>query len=432
MKSDGQAYKTATDNKVFQPGSWKAHYLLVICTLTYIVNYMDRVVLTVILQPLKIELSLSDLQLGSIQMAYLLSHCFSVMPIAFAVDRWSRTKAVGILVIVWSAFTAFTGVAWNFAALISARIFTGVGATGLAAGGVSLITAAYPREKQGWAMGIYHAGLPLGLAVGAVIGGIMAATLGWRSPFLLLGLFGLILAIAAFFMYDYPSINEGIAGGFHGFRQAVSTLLRIPTLRWFLLGYGLLMITSQAQMIWLPAFLIRKFQVGTDYAGYAMCGVCLLAVIGAAAGGLLADRWYRHDRRGRLWLPALASLLSSIFLALSFISFNLGFWPGIASSILFGIINMTAIPSLTIVSQDIVPPAHKGLSYGLTVLCMYLLGGAWSPVIVGGISDSLGGGADGLMWAVIIASTGGLLACLCFFISGRHYLDDHILATQAP
>ena len=71
-----------------------------------------------------------------------------------------------------------------------------------------------------------------------------------------------------------------------------------------------------------------------------------------------------------------------------------------------------------------VPVAYKGLSHGVAALCMYLLGGAWAPVLVGGISDGLGGGAAGLMWAVVIASAGGLLACVCFIMGAKHYIAD--------
>jgi predicted MFS family arabinose efflux permease len=385
---------------------------------------MDRVTITVVLQPIKMELSLSDFQLGSIQMAFLLGHALSVLPISFIIDRWSRAKAIGVLALLWSLFTAFTGFAWNYGALIASRVLVGIGATGIVAGGVSLTASAYPREKQGWAMGIYSTGIPLGLALGAVSGGILAAIFGWRLPFLLLASLGLVLAVAAFFLIDYKSINEGIAGNLRGFFQSVGSLFKIPTLRWFLPGYGLLMITSQAQILWLPTFLIRQFQMGTDKAGYIMCALSLLAVAGAIFGGMLSDSWYRRDRRGRLWLPAVASILSSILLALSFLFFSVDFWLGMIVSLVFGVINMMAIPALTIVSQDVVTPAHKGLSYGLTVLCMYFLGGAWSPVLVGALSDNLGGGAGGLMWAVVICCAGGLLACLCFFMGARHYRDD--------
>jgi len=408
----------------YQTGGLKAHLILIVCTLLYMLNYMDRVVITVVLEPIKLEMGLNDTQLGAIQMIYLLCHGLFALPVAYIIDRWSRRKLIGIMSLLWSSFLAFMGIAWNFTTVLVTRAFAGIGATALATGSISLITAAYPRQKHGWAMGIYHIGIPLGIALGAVIGGLMAARLGWRSPFLLLAGIGFILAVATFFLKDYKSVNESIAPGFWGLGQSIKNLLKIPTLRWFLPGYGLLLITSLSQINWLPTYLIRQYAIGTDTAGLITCGVSLIAVIGAPLGGLLSDIWYRKDRRARLWLPAVASVLSSLSLAASFLAFSFNFYLGLVLSFVFGIVNMIAIPVLSIVSQDVVPPAHKGLAYGLTVFSMYLLGGAWSPIVVGSISDSMGGGARGLMWAVIIACAGGLLAGIFFTAGSRHYAAD--------
>jgi MFS family permease len=134
--------------------------------------------------------------------------------------------------------------------------------------------------------------------------------------------------------------------------------------------------------------------------------------------------WYRKNRRGRLYLPALAAAGSSICLMATFFGFAASFPLGMVFGLLFGAISMAAIPSLSSVSQDVVPLAHKGLSYGLTVFSMYFLGGAWSPMLVGAISDTLGGGADGLMWAATCASAGGLIGAICFLASARTYLLD--------
>jgi MFS family permease len=152
--------------------------------------------------------------------------------------------------------------------------------------------------------------------------------------------------------------------------------------------------------------------------------VSLVAVIGAPLGGVLSDIWYKRNRKSRLWLPAVASLVSSIFLAASFLAFSCNFAAGLILSFIFGMVNMVAIPALSLISQDVVPAEHKALAYGLASLFMYVFGGAWSPLLVGAISDSIGGGAPGLMWAMVVASLGGVLACFCFFMGARHYEAD--------
>jgi len=408
----------------YQTGGWKAHWILIVCLLLYTLSYMDRVVLTVVLQPMKLELGWSDTQLGALQTAYMLSYGALAIPTAYLVDRWSRKKSIGLLGLTFNLFSGLTGLAWNFLSMIFARIFCGAGATGVVTGSIAMITAAYPKIKHGRAMGIFNIGIPLGIALGAIVGGVMAHHFGWRSPFLLLGGTGLLLSLAAFFLKDYQTVNEGVTVSLGGLWRSIVVLLKIPTLRWYYLGYAMMLVTSLAQINWMPTYLIRQFDMGTDTAGYLTCIISLVAIIGAPLGGVLSDFWYKRNRKGRLWLPALSSAVSALIMAASFLAFSINFTLGLALIFVFGIINMTAIPALSVISQDVVPVEYKGLSYGVASLFMYALGGAWAPVLVGSISDALGGGAAGLMWAVVIACSGGLLAAICFVTGARHYIAD--------
>jgi MFS family permease len=415
MRSEGDHYQT---------GGWKAHWILIVCLLLYTLSYMDRIVLTVVLQPMKLEMGWSDMQLGTIQTAYMLSYGALAIPTAYLVDRWSRKKSIGLLALMLSAFSGLTGLAWNFISVIIPRIICGSGATGVVTGSIAMITAAYPRIKHGRAMGIFNIGIPLGIALGAIVGGVMARNFGWRSPFLLLGGVGLVLSLAAFFLKDYKTVKEGVTVSLGGLWQSIEALLKIPTLRWYYVGYAMMLVTSLAQIYWMPTYLIRQFNMGTDTAGYLTCIISLVAIVGASAGGALSDFWYKRNRKGRLWLPALSSAVSALIMAASFLSFSFSFTLGLILIFIFGIINMIAVPALSVISQDVVPVAYKGLSYGVASLCMYALGGAWAPMLVGSISDTLGGGATGLMWAIVIACSGGLLAAICFVMGARHYIAD--------
>ena len=408
----------------YQTGGWKAHWILIVCLLLYTLSYMDRVVLTVVLQPMKLEMGWSDTQLGAIQTVYMLSYGALAIPTAYLVDRWSRKKSIGVLALMLNAFSGLTGLAWNFLSVIIPRIFCGAGASGVVTGSIAMITAAYPKIRHGRAMGIFNMGIPLGIALGAIVGGVMAHHFGWRSPFLLLGGIGLLLSLAAFFLRDYKTVKEGVTVSLGGLWQSIVALLKIPTLRWYYLGYAMMLVTSLAQINWMPTYLIRQFNMGTDTAGYLTCIISLVAIIGAPLGGVLSDFWYKRNRKGRLWLPALSSAVSALIMAASFLAFSINFTLGLALIFVFGIINMTAIPALSVISQDVVPVEYKGLSYGVASLFMYALGGAWAPVLVGSISDALGGGAAGLMWAVVIACSGGLLAAICFVTGARHYIAD--------
>jgi MFS family permease len=373
---------------------------------------------------MKLELGWSDTQLGAIQTVYMLSYGALAIPAAYMIDRWSRKKSIGVLGLILNAFSGLTGLAWNFISMVIPRIFCGAGATGVVTGSITMITAAYPKIRHGRAMGIFNIGIPLGIALGAAVGGVMAHNFGWRSPFLLLGGIGLVLSLAAFFLRDYKTVTVGVTVSLGGLWQSIVALLKIPTLRWYYLGYAMMLVTSLAQIYWMPTYLIRQFNMGTDTAGYLTCIISLVAVIGAAVGGALSDFWYKRNRKGRLWLPAVSSAVSALVMAAAFLGFSFNFTLGLVLIFIFGIINMIAIPALSVISQDVVPVSYKGLSYGVASLCMYALGGAWAPVLVGSISDALGGGAAGLMWAVVIACSGGLLAAICFVMGARYYIED--------
>ena len=408
----------------FQTGGWRAHWILIMCSILYMINYMDRNVLTVVLQPIKLEMGLSDSELGILQTIFILSIALFSFPIAFMVDRWSRRKSIGLMAIVWSIFTAVTGLARNFVGLLIPRAFVGVGEAGFSAGGTAMITAAYPKNKHGWALGFFNLAIPLGVAIGTIVGGVLASSMGWRTPFFVFAVLGVLAGIGAFFLGDYKTVREDMGGGLRGLGRSIVAILKIPTMKWFFIGYGCYSFMTQAFLGWLPSFLMRQFEWTTAQAGTVIGVVGLLALLGAPLGGFLADYWNRKNPRGHLYVPALGTIISALAMAGAFLLFPLSFAVGISVAAIYGIFSIIPSPPLGIVSQNVIPPAHKGLSWGLSVFSMYFLGGAWSPWLVGSISDGLGGGANGLKWALIIASIGGILGTICFLIASRTYPAD--------
>ena len=130
----------------YKTGGWRAHYVLIICTLLYIINYMDRQVFSVILQPMKIDLGLTDAECGLASTVLIFGMAFFSFPIAYLIDRWSRRKAIGLMAILWSIATFATGFARNFTGLLIPRFFVGLGEAGFVPGGTAMISASYPKE----------------------------------------------------------------------------------------------------------------------------------------------------------------------------------------------------------------------------------------------------------------------------------------------
>ncbi len=175
-------------------------------------------------------------------------------------------------------------------------------------------------------------------------------------------------------------------------------------------------------MSWAPALIMRVLKVNESTAGLIVGGMGLMALIGAPLGGWLADVWHKHDPRGRVYLPGITLAAAAVVLIAAILT---GFSPlGIVLGMLYGILNVMAVPAFGAISQDCAPAAHKGFSFGLSVFFEYLLGGAWGPYLVGIMSDAMGGGAPGLSTAMIIASAFGVIGGGCYLIASRYYVAD--------
>ncbi len=416
--------KNSTTTREYKIGGWSAHYILIICSLLYMVNYMDRQVLSAVLEPMKLDLGLTDTQAGSLQTLFLLSIAFFSLPVSYLVDRWSRRKAIAFMAVFWSIFTYITGLGKSFIGVLLPRSMVGVGEAGFSAGGTAMLTAAYPPESRGKVMGVFNLVIPLGAALGVMLGGAISAKYGgWRAPFMVFAVPGIILGILAYFMKDYKTVDHlDETGKRKGLVSSAVSLFKIPTLKWMFIGYGIRNIMNFSVLVWLSAFLMRSHNIAEDRAGVLSGMIMMMAILGAILGGILSDAWQKKNRRARMLLPVIGDILAAIVLitALSLDMKGAGYIIGL----LWGAMVMLGTPALNVVSQDVVVPAVKGLSYGMTVFCMYVFGGGWAPIIVGRISDTMGGGAEGLKIALIIVAFSGFIAAFFEWLGSRTYAAD--------
>lgn len=407
----------------YKTGGGSALYILIVCTLLYVVNYMDRQVFAVVLQPMKAELGLTDTQCGLAQTIFILGMALCSFPVAYLLDRWSRSKTIGIMALLWSLFTSLTGLAKSFTTLIVPRSLVGVGESGFTAGGVAMVSAAYAPEKRARMLGIFTIGIPLGAALGMILGGAISARMGWRWAFFIFAIPGIVLGFLAFFMKDYKTTAEkNVSGSSRNFAQSILALFRIRSRCLYFFGYGLQCFMTVSILVWAPALMMRLMGINEAKAGMVVGGWGLMAIIGAPLGGWLADYWQKKTGRGRLLMPAIAVVLAAcVFIIMVMLRFG----PvGIALGFIYGILSVVGSPALNAVSQDVVPAAHKGLSMGMAVFSSYMFGGAWGPFVVGGVSDALGGGADGLLIALVLCTVAGFAAGILLWLAARTYKAD--------
>ena len=411
-------------SKDFKVGGGAAHRVLITCSLLYMVNYMDRQVLAVVMQPMKVALGLSDAQAGSLQTLFFLSMAAFSLPVAYLVDRWSRRKAVALMAIVWSSFTFITGLGKSYLGVLIPRMMVGVGESAFAAGGTAWITAMYPPGSRGRSMGVFNLVVPVGASLGFLLGGVISHRMGgWQYPFFVFAIPGVILGILAFFMKDYRTIaHVDDQGHEQGFISSIRMLLRIPTLRRLYVGVGIRNIAHYSLLTWLTAYFMRSQGIAEDKAGLAVGVIALMAVFGAVIGGVLADKWQKQNPKARMLLLAVSDLLAAICAIAALLLDVKG--AGYLLMCAWGAMAVLGMPALSAVTQDVVEPAIRGISFGMTVFCSYVLGGAWGPVVVGAISDGLGGGAEGLRSALMIVCLAGFVAAFVEWRGARSYPAD--------
>jgi len=412
-------------SKVFGQGGWRAHYTLFLLFMAYLLDYANRNVLYPLFPTLKQEWGLSDTQLGALSTVVSITIGVIVIPVSVLVDRWSRRKTISMMIFLWSIATLACGFTKNFGQMLLARALIGLGEAGYAPGGTAMISAAYPEKKRSLALGIWSASIPLGIGLGMVIGGYVGRHYHWRNAFNLVAIPGILLAIAVWFMRDYKTVSLTRDAPAEGPLKISKSLVKqslglftIPSLVFTYLGFAMNQAATNAILAWLPSYYTRFRGMAVDRAGIITAILALSVFIGAPLGGLFGDILGRKRANGRMLAPALTSFLTAVVLFLSFFISGPD-WLKMAVYIGFGILMVAYVAPSAAVTQDVVHPGLRAISYAFNVLTMHLVVGGWSPMIIGWLSDQIG-----LERAMMLIPVFCLLGSICFIIGSRYYARD--------
>lgn len=400
------------------------YYVLALLTLGYVFNFVDRQVMTILIEPIKMEFGASDTQMGLLSgLAFALFYATLGIPVARLADRWSRRNVLAISMTTWSAVTALCATATGFWHLLLLRIGVGIGEAGGTPPSQSLLADYFPPEKRAFAQGILATAPNIGILVGLFGGALIAEAYGWRSVFLVFGIPGVLLAILIQLTIKEPlkvtasASEEGV-----GLFATLDNIFRLPSFAHIMVGVGFTGIAGYGLGVWSPSFLVRVHDMSLVDAGLYLG---LIGVFGGGLGtissGLLVDRLARRDKRWQLWLPAIG-----IFLALpTQLAFLL--WPAEHRLVMgevdvpFALVFMglSAVfasfwiaPSYAAV-QNLVPQYWRTQASALMLLAINLLGMGLGPLLVGMLSDLLSQFGDssvryGLSIGVSLSLVGGV------------------------
>ncbi|MFZ0927750.1 MAG: MFS transporter [Syntrophobacteraceae bacterium] len=398
---------------------------------------MDRQVLSVVVAPMMKDLALTKTQMGWIQNFFLLSIGFLSIPIAYLVDRWSRTKAMGIMTIVWSAATFVTGLGKGFISVLLPRLVVGVGEAGFGPGGTALIAASYKPEERGHKLSIFNMFIGLGIVAGLLLGGFIAQAWGWAAPFFVFAIPGIILAIIAFSMQDYPTTPKA---------ETRDTLIRncvqlwkIPTLRWLYIGYGMYCTMFFAVTHWNIAALMFKFKLSVAQAPIIMSAAIIIALPANPLWGRFSDKLEQRRPGGRMrtsaWCCFGTSIAAIVYFILTFFIYDgaFGDWGAVLIiGLVFYLIHVCMANgvggTIAASTQAVVPVNLKSLSFGMAMTSLYVLGGGWGSGIASMLADALGTGKPGdwrgIVYGLMVTCIFGVLGTLCWLRSAHHYKTD--------
>jgi len=401
-------------------GGMRSHAILIVLFLVYMSDYADRYVVSSMLPFIKRDWGLTDTQSGWLMGIVILFITLFTVPASVLIDRWSRRKMVSIMVFLWSLATLSCAFARNFTQLLAARALIGVGEAGYAPAGTAMLSAAYPEEKRAKVMGIWNISIPLGVGVAMLAGGQIARHWGWQHAFGLVALPGMLLAVAAWFLPDYKTVETAGGTGFSnpkGFLRNAAEVFRIRSLTFTYLGFAMNVAVTTALMTWLPSYFERTGLAKEGAGGVYTTPIFALVLVGAPLGGFLSDTWRKRRKDARLLFPAISSTVAALLLLLGLLNAGTGLQLPIL--VVYGIFATCFIAPAASASQDLVHPGLRAFSYAMCVIVQHLCGDIWSPGLVGGLSDLVG-----LPRALFVVPVFGLLAGVFFLLASRTYLRD--------
>ena len=405
-------------------------YILLILVIVYTFNFIDRQIVGILAVPIKEDLGLSDTQLGLMGgLAFALFYTGLGIPIAMLADRFSRTWIMTGALVVWSAMTAVCGLATSFWQLFLARLGVGVGEAGGVAPAYSLISDWFPPQQRARALSIYSFGIPVGSALGIVLGGFIASLIDWRVAFFTVGIAG--IALAPIFRL---TVREPVRGQFDETARAMvpprageimSTLARKPSF-WLIsvaascssmMGYGL--------FFWLPSFFVRSYGLSLLDASLFYGAILLVGgLAGIWAGGWLGDRFGVGNRRRYLTIPAIAFLATVPFYLVGILS------PSLVLSF-FVLLVPTALglawlgPVISAI-QHLVRPDMRATASAVFLFINNLVGIGLGTLAIGALSDTLQSafGQEALRYSIMAGTGFYLLAAGIFFLAARWIESD--------
>jgi MFS family permease len=425
-----------------------AWYALVLLTLIYTLNFLDRQIIYILFQPIKQEMSLSDTQLALLgTTSFVIFYTLLGIPFGWLADKGSRKTLIGVGLVVWSLFSGLTGFATDFWTLFFCRLLVGVGEATLGPAAISLLSDYFPPTKRATVTSIYSMGIAVGAGLAAFLGGWIGSNYGWRWAFYLLGFPGIVIAALVFLLREPTRGKDALknesdnaptgqgnpqsvksGSSFGSILRAIGSLLSNKPFALLCLGYALLGLATNNLSIWGAVFYTRVFGLNIATIGFYTGIFVIIAGIPATLyGGVLAD-WFRRKRRGgRMLYGAILCVISVPFwLVLLFApDYRIAF---AAQFILLGVA-LAWLGAAAADATEIAGANLRGLAVAIYFFAVNIAAYLIGSNLIGKLNDLAGivtdpktgvtANAEMMRYTMLVCPVSCLIGCACLWLGSK-------------
>ena len=403
---------------------------LLFVTILNVINFVDRQFIASFANFIIPDLQLTNTEFGLLTgVIFIFFYVVSGLFVGTLADRYNRTKIIGVGVIVWSFFTAISGLAKNFITLAIPRLFIGIGESAMTPTTMSILADRYEIKKLGFAAGFNYMGVPLGVGVSLIIAGYLGPVIGWRGCFYLIGSIGIVLGLLMLFVKDSPrkniapttkqkSFNEIISLLFKALTRSKSLILTIAAGTIYHLNLG----ASVFDQVWAIQ------DKGLDRAAFAQASgwiFTIFGILGSVFGGTFSDWALKNYNLPRTWFLLILTLLSMPFAFTRYLDPDgTLFWVGICVAA-FGL-GCFYGPVFAVI-QELVPPSIRGTIVGFNLVCLNLIGFVPGSIIAGVVLDNmLASGVEMPYTNTLVAFSVMflILGPILYYFAGKYYQAD--------
>jgi MFS family permease len=388
------------------PSKLYPRLLLAVLTGLNILNYIDRNVLFAVQSEVKKEFAVSDAQIGVLTSAFFFTYMFAAPLVGWLGDRFPRKNIVVSGILIWSGFTFFTWFVHSYDQLLFRHAIVGIGEASYATIAPTLIADSFPALKRGRMLSIFFLGLPVGSAAGYFVGGYVAHQFGWRAPFMAAGIPGFILAFLLWLLPE-PQRGQHEEVATSNLRTLLAGLMRNGAFISATLGMALYTFAIGGMQVWIPTFLVRVRGLGLRAANIDFGLITIVnGIVATLLGGWIGDRLLKRYFGAYYTFSGVAMLIAVPFMVAAIYVGGKLMFPAIFAAVFFVLVG-TGPTNAALVNS--VNAGIRSTALAVNVFVIHLLGDAFSPALIGKISDMTGSLQTAFCVAFVAAGISGII-----------------------